>query len=113
MPHLELISETPLSIPELKEQLQKVKKRDEELSPRANKTLDYLIQFSKLSPAKLKELKKKIEDLKIPRLKERHICKAIDVHPKDIDSLKIIFSGENIQPKQEDLNKILAILKAN
>ena len=95
---------------ELKDKLNVIKKRDNELTPRANKTLDYLNQFSKTKIGDFNKLKEKIIALNIPRLKERHVCKIIDVYPEDIDSLKAMFSGENIQPKQEDLNRILTLL---
>ncbi|MBS3134150.1 hypothetical protein J4214_02870 [Candidatus Woesearchaeota archaeon] len=110
MPSIEIISETPISMIELKDKLNEIKKRDNELTPRANKTLDYLNQFSKTKIGDFNKLKEKIIALNIPRLKERHVCKIIDVYPEDIDSLKAMFSGENIQPKQEDLNRILTLL---
>ena len=110
MPNVEILSEKPMSIPELKERLQEIKKRDKELTPRATKALDYLTQFSKLKNNKIIALKEKINALNIPRLKERHICKLIDIYPQEMDSLKAIFTGENIQPKQEDLNRILTLL---
>lgn len=95
---------------ELKEKLNEIKKRDKELTPRTNKTLDYLNQFSKTKLSDFNKLKEKIIALNIPRLRDRHVCKIIDVYPEDIDSLKAMFSGENIQPKQEDLNRILTLL---
>ena len=110
MPHVEILSEKPMSIPELKEKLQEIKKRDKELTPRATKTLEYLTQFTKLKDNQIATLREKINSLNIPRLKERHICKIIDVYPQDADSLKALFTGENIQPKQEDLNRILTLL---
>ncbi len=111
MSHVDIVSERPLNITELKERLLEIKKRDKELTPRASKTLDYLNQFSKLKNNQAESLKKKINALNIPRLKDRHICKIIDIYPEDIDGLRILFTGENIQPKQEDLNRILVILQ--
>ena len=111
MPHVEIISEKSITISELKERLLEIKKRDKELTPRTNKVIDYLNQFSAQKTSKIKSLKEKMLALNIPRLKERHICKIIDIYPQDMDNLKILFAGESIQPKQEDLNRILTLLQ--
>ena len=112
MPEIEIISENPIALTELREKLKEIKKRDKELTFRANKTLEYIEVFSTLKAEKAAALKKEIMNLNIGRLKERHIVKVIDVMPKDLDSVKAVFSGENLTLKSEDLNKILDILKA-
>lgn len=111
MPEIQVIKDDPLTLSELKSKLDQIKKRDKELSFRAKKTLEYLDIFTDLSEKKAQELKKKLLDLNIGRLKDKHIAKIIDVHPKDLDSLKVILSGENLTLKQEDLQRILECLK--
>ena len=113
MAEIKIINEEPLTISEIKEKLELVKKRDKELNPRAQKTYDYLRTFSKLNQKKVKEIRDKVMKLNIPRLKDRHVVKLIDIEPKDLDSMKIIFSGENITIKQEDLEKLLKVIKEN
>ena len=71
-----------MSIAEVKGCLDKIKKRDEELTFRGNKTEEYVNQFSALDAKKAAELEGKLEGLKIPRLKELHIKKLVDTMPK-------------------------------
>jgi DNA-directed RNA polymerase subunit F len=111
MANIEVISEKPLTMAELADSLDDVKKRDKDLSPRAQKTYEYLKKFTKVSRKDIEKLKKSLDSLSISRLKDKHIAKIIDINPKEIDSLKIILSTENITLKQEDLSKILDTLK--
>ena len=71
---------------------------------------EYLANFT-VKEKGIPALKKKIEELNISRLKERHIVKLIDVMPKDIDSLKMILSGESLTLKEEDYQKLLEALQ--
>ncbi|MEK6933216.1 MAG: hypothetical protein AABW56_05510 [Nanoarchaeota archaeon] len=111
MSNLQIINETPLTMAELKERLDDVKKRDKELTDKANKTHDYLNKFATLKAREALKLKEEIMKLNIPRIKEKQVIKVIDVMPKDIESLKLVFAAENITIKQEDLQKILDIIK--
>ncbi|MEM4245539.1 MAG: hypothetical protein QW404_00275 [Candidatus Nanoarchaeia archaeon] len=113
MPDLKIISETPLSMVDTKEKLRAIKKRDEELGTKAAKTLEYLNTFVHMDKKKADELAQKIAELNIPRLRDRHIVKIIDLFPQDLDSLKIIFTGDNITIKPEDLKRILDVIKEN
>jgi len=111
MPNIELIKEEPKTMVEIKEILDKIKKRDKDLTPRGVKTNDYIAKFTKLTPKQIQELKDKISKLGLSRLKEKHINKLIDIQPNDSDSIKSILNAENLTLKQEDLIKILEILK--
>jgi len=111
MSDLQVINEKPLTMAELKEKLEEIKKRDKELSDRATKTHEYLNKFAHLKEKEALKLKEEILKLDIPRLKEKHIIKIIDIMPKDIESLKLIFASENITIKQESLQKILDVMK--
>ena len=111
MADLRVIDETPISSIELKEKLEAIKKRDKEIGNRATKTVEYLNTFVNLKPKDAEEIKKKVINLNIPRLRDRHIVKIIDIMPQDIESLKLLFTGENVTIKQEDLNKILEAIK--
>lgn len=108
---IKIISETPISKVALKEKLDKIIKRDKELTPRAQKTKEFLDVFVKLKSKEEEEIMKKLNDLNIPRIKERHLIKIIDIMPKDVDSLKAVLSGENITLKQEDFARIVEVLK--
>ena len=72
MANLEIINENSLSMQDLREKLDKIKKRDETLNPRGIKTYEYINRFAKKDN---KELKKNLEKLGILRLKNKHINK--------------------------------------
>jgi len=102
---IEIVSEKPISISELKQELEKIKKRDKELNFRAVRTEEYLQHF--VTSKDSAELAKKLEALKIPRLKETHIIKIIDIMPKTLDELKTILQGYTITVNNENLKKIV------
>jgi len=111
MSDMKIIVEESISSVELLEQLKAIKKKNKELNAKGEKTMEFLNAIEVPTKKEAEELKKKIIELNIPRLKERHINKVIEVMPTDMDSLKMLFSGENLTIKQEDLNKILSLLK--
>lgn len=111
MTDFKVINETPISSVELKEKLEAIKKRDKEIGNKATKTIEYLNTFVILKPKDAEEIKKKIVSLNISRLRDKHIAKVIDMMPQDIESLKLLFAGENLTIKQEDLNKILEVIQ--
>jgi DNA-directed RNA polymerase subunit F len=106
---MEIIEQTPLSIHEMKEQVEMMKKRDKELNFRAKKVENYLSSTPKTKA--YKELKQSLISLGITRLREKHIALIVNILPEDIDSLRIILSGENLTLKQEDLDKIVETVK--
>lgn len=108
---IEILKEEPITLGEVKDKLNSIKKKSKELSVLATKTKEYAEHFVKLDKKKIKELKGKLEDLKIPRLKLRHYVKLIDILPDEIDSLRAVFVGETVTVKQEDLNRILEVIK--
>lgn len=110
MADIKIMEEKPLTLAELKEKLDVIEKRDKDISFRANKTKEYLNAFSIKKLKEVETLKKKIEELNVPRLKDRHIAKIIDISPKDMDSLRLLLSGEAITVRDEDLKKILSLL---
>ena len=111
MSQVDVITETPLTMVEIKSKLDAQKKEKKELNFRAEKVLEYVNSFVKLKPKDIEAAKKDLNDLGILRLKDRHIIKIIDVMPVDLESLRIIFTGENLTLKQDDLNKILEVIK--
>lgn len=108
----EIISETPTNMVELKEELANIKKRGKEITMRVGKTEEHLNMFVNLSIAKERELFDKLMKLDIPRLKEVHINKIIDLLPNDINYLKTILQGYAVTVSNENLKKILDTIKA-
>lgn len=111
MGKINIIEQRPVTLTEAKQLMEKIKKRDKALSTRAQKTEEYLNKFAKLSTQEINSIKEKINNLGITRLKDKHIAKIIDIQPKDIDSLRMILTEDNVTLKQEDLQKILECLK--
>ncbi len=105
-----IINETPISMNELKKELEKIKKRDKELNFRATKTEEYLQQIS--SSKKADELYEKLSKLNIPRLKEQHIRKIIDILPTTLRDLKVVLQGYTLTVNNDNIKKIAdAIIK--
>jgi DNA-directed RNA polymerase subunit F len=104
----EILSETPISSYQLNEELEKIKKRDEELNFRSAKCEEHL---NSMGSHKNKDvLYEKIEKLKIPRLKEQHIRKIIDTMPTSLKDIKLILQGFTVNINNDNLNKIIDIL---
>ena len=106
----EILEKTPLSIVQLKSELNAVSKRDKEPGFRTTKTLEYINSFSTLSQADFNSLKKKIEELQIPRMKEEHIVKILDTMPKNVNDLSVILQGYTITVSKENLKNIVDII---
>ena len=105
MTDMQVISETPISAYQLKKELEKIKKRDNELNFRANKAEEYLHQIAVLKNAD--DLFDKITKLNIPRLKEQHISKIIDIAPTTVNDLKVVLQGYTITLNSESMKKIV------
>ncbi len=104
----EIIGEIPLSMVEVKDEIEKIKKRDKELSFRTSRTEEYLNHFINKDAFKLVESLKK---LKLSRLKNEHIIKIADLLPKSVDDLKIILQGYTITITKDNMNKIVEEVK--
>ena len=105
-----IIEEVPMLLADVKEELEKNKKIDGELNIRAGKTQDYLAPFTTLNLKKAKEMAKKLMDLNIPRVKEQHVFKVVDLMPKTLDELKVILQGYTITVSNDNMKKIVDIL---
>ena len=105
MTDAQVISETPINIYTLKKELEKIRKRDNELNFRANRTEEYLNQIATLKNSD--ELFNKLVQLNIPRLKEQHIHKIVDVNPTTVIDLKVVLQGYTITINNESMKKIV------
>ncbi|MFP4524640.1 MAG: hypothetical protein ACLFO2_05040 [Candidatus Woesearchaeota archaeon] len=103
----EILKKEPLPLVEVKSVLRKVKKRDEELNYRAGKTEEYLNQVVKTTQKEATELKKKINELEVPRLKEEHVTKIVDIVPRTVAELKVILQGYTLTVSNDNLKKIV------
>ncbi|MFH1133049.1 MAG: hypothetical protein V1735_01015 [Nanoarchaeota archaeon] len=105
-----VLSEQPIMLAELKEELARSRKRDTELSFRAQKTEDYLNAITVVKQSKAKELYNAILKLNIPRLKEAHIMKIVDLMPKTVESLKVVLQGYTLTINNENMKKIVSVI---
>ncbi|MGM5488261.1 MAG: hypothetical protein ACQESG_04900 [Nanobdellota archaeon] len=106
-----ILEENPITLTEVKSELKKIKKRDGEYSFRANKTEEYLNHFANLSQKKTKELYQALVDLNIPRFKEVHIIKIVDLLPKTVDDVKVVLQGfTTLTVSQDNMKKIAKIV---
>jgi len=106
----EIIEEEPITMAELKGELAKIRRRDKELNFRANKTEDYLKQFATLDNKTATELFEKIQKLNIPRIKDMHIKKIIDIMPKKVEDLKVVLEAYPITVNAENQKKIISVV---
>ena len=105
MATFKIIAENPISMYELKAELEKIKKRDKELNFRAVKTEEYLNQVASFKKAS--DLYEKLAKLNIPRLKESHIKKIVDIMPKTVNDLKAVLQGYTISINNENMKKMI------
>lgn len=106
-----IVSEKPIPFAEVKHILQTAKDEGKsELSFVAQKTYEYLEQFSHLDKKKAEALFKKLTALEIPRLKDVHFWKLIDLLPEDPKDVRTILQGYNITLTNEQLKKIVDVL---
>lgn len=110
MPDMKVLLEIPMPMAEVKEELKNIKKRDGELGVRAGKTEEYLNEFCRMDLMKARDLYEKIEKLKIPRLRDQHIWKIVDVLPKTIDELKVVLQAYTVSVTQENMKKIVKVV---
>lgn len=98
---------TPISIAELDEHMSMISDRDEELNYRAGKTEEYVNEFADLAKDEFEELHDAIDDLDVPRLKDKHIIKIIDFLPTTTDDLDVILEGYPLTINDESKEDII------
>ncbi len=106
---MKMLGERPLTLAEVKEILKNIEERDKGLDVRGEKVKQYLNRLEILPYDKAVQLKKELEELKLPRVKEYHIVKIVDLLPEDNDDLRVIFYGEITD--KEVFDKILEVVK--
>lgn len=108
MADVQITAETPIDIYQLKKELEKIRKRDSELNFRANRTEEYLQQVAALKNSE--EIFDKLMKLNIPRLKEQHVRKIIDIAPTTVGELKALLQGYTITINNEYMKKISDVI---
>lgn len=110
MANPDVIEKKSMNMSALREELANIKKRDSELSFRGAKTEEYVNEFAVLKPKEAEELYKKIESINIPRLRDIHINKIIDMMPVSVPELKVIMQSYALPVTNENLKKIVDLV---
>ncbi|MGV8169122.1 MAG: hypothetical protein ACP5N3_03635 [Candidatus Nanoarchaeia archaeon] len=106
----EILEKTPISMAQLKADLNTIAKRDKEPGFRTTKTVEYLNSFGTVSLTEFNAMKKEIEKLNVPRLKEDHITKILDILPKNVADLTVVLQGYTITVSKENMKSIVDII---
>jgi len=69
----------------------------------------FIKKFVKMTPAKAKELRKKLESLDMLKMKEEHIAKLIDIQPETQEDVNKIFNDVGLD--KDESQKILDTIK--
>ncbi len=107
----EIIEENEIPMFEVREEFNKIKKRDPELNFRIQKTDEYLNTFTQLGTKESKELVEKLRKLEIPRLADKHIFKIVDILPVTLEELKVVMQGYPLTINADNMKKIVKTVK--
>jgi len=103
------VNETkPVSMIEAKEILSSREKR-KELSYEQKLALEHLNKFTKLKPEEAKKLSEELSS--VLRMSQETLVQILNFLPKNPDELRMIFSREKFSLKEDEINKILEIIK--
>jgi len=69
----------------------------------------FVKKFVKMKPDKAKELRKKLEELDMLKVKPEHIVKVIDTLPEDAEGLNKIFTDVSLD--EDETKKILETIE--
>lgn len=86
------------------------RKKEKELTYEQQLAFDHASKFPKLDKSTEEKLKKELVAM---ALTDKAVFKIIDIMPKNILTLKQILTNENRVFSEEELNKILAAVKAS
>jgi DNA-directed RNA polymerase subunit F len=102
----EVIEKTPMNIVQVKDALERIHKTETELNFRAQKAEEYAQDFAKLSTKDAAALYDKLVALDIPRLRDVHLHKLIDLMPQSEKHVKLILSAMNVSPTADSAKKL-------
>lgn len=99
----------PVSLAEVKSILKKVEKERKELLYEQKIALEHAQKFAKLPVKKASDLVKELSSLDF--IQGNHAYKIADILPVTADDVKTIFAKERITLGENEINKILEIVK--
>ena len=97
---------------EAKLEIERIRKRGEEPTIGISKMEDYLNSFSVLPESRVKAVVDAITKLEVPRLRDEHIVKIVDIMPRSVDELKMIMLGSVVSISAENMKKIVDVVNS-
>ena len=104
-----IIESEPISSAKVKEILEEFSE-DNELNYEQNLTINHLARFKGYSAEDSEEIMEKLQEA-FPNLKTKVIVHIVDLVPKDLADLRLIFAKEAYQPDKAEMEQILEILE--
>lgn len=71
--------------------------------------IGFIKKFTKITPKEAKEIRKKINELGLMKIREENISKIIDILPEDSQDINKIFADMSLD--EDETNKILDTIK--
>jgi len=92
----------PLSMNEIVGYAKKIEDKETDI-------IGFIKKFTKLTPKESNELRKKLEELELMKVKPEHIVKIVDLVPENAGDLNKIFTDVGLD--EDETNKILERIK--
>lgn len=105
----QILDEKSVSIPEVKKILDTLKEKGE-LRYEQRLALNYVENFAKIGVEDAAKLSEELTSLNIPRIKEEHIAKIVDILPRNYAELNILLAKDKISLKKDIQNKIIEVI---
>ncbi len=112
MTKVNIVSQVPVSMAHVKEELVRIKERDQGLGVRAERTAEYLNQMTPETVKQVDKVIKAVHELQVPRLTDEHIVKMVDLHATSEEKIKIISQGWAVTISKENIKKIADVIAA-
>ena len=103
-----VVKEKPVPLAEVLSILEKTKKQGE-LEYWQRLTYDYAQKFAKYKPEEAKKLMDEL--LKMEKIREHQAVAIVDLMPETKDDIELIFSKERTKLEDDEVKKILEIVK--
>lgn len=105
---MKILNSRPVTISEAKEIMLK-KEKEKELNYEQKLALEHLKKFAKLKKEDIEKIAEEINSF--IRLSPEILIQILTILPKNTDELRLIISKEKFTLKEEEINKILEIIK--
>jgi len=99
----------PVSLSEVKQILKKVEKERKDLLYEQKIALEHAIKFARINVKKTNDMLKELMNLDF--IKENQAYKIADILPNNEDDVKTIFAKERVTLGENEIKKILDIVK--